>query len=344
MPIQVACACGKKLSVKDELAGRRVKCPACQETLSVPKPKAQAESQDDEWDLGDSAEDDFDEERPMASKRSSGGKKSASRGPVSKKGKTSGKSSSGGNRGLLIGLSAGGGLLVVALLAWMLWPARPAEHVAGAPGTNTMESSTASNGEAANGSSDTASPAVAASPAVTPNQSTPAVTGTAPNAVAPVAGTDLAALQGDWHVIELQMSPPAPPGAADEPKKLAFTLVGNEMSVWGFPNGRKITTTITLDPTQNPKAIDILNSEGPEESRKQMGIYSLEGETLKLAGEQKTRATAFSLEPKVERVIVTLQRGRPAALANAQIPADDKFDLKAWRQAEGKLKAQGVPR
>ena len=29
MPIQIACACGKKLNVRDELAGKKVKCPAC---------------------------------------------------------------------------------------------------------------------------------------------------------------------------------------------------------------------------------------------------------------------------------------------------------------------------
>lgn len=49
MAIQVTCACGKELSVNDELAGRRVKCPVCQETLSVPKAKAESQSEDDEW-------------------------------------------------------------------------------------------------------------------------------------------------------------------------------------------------------------------------------------------------------------------------------------------------------
>ena len=33
MPIKVSCACGKKLSVKDEFAGKSFKCPACQKPL-----------------------------------------------------------------------------------------------------------------------------------------------------------------------------------------------------------------------------------------------------------------------------------------------------------------------
>src|SRR5690349_15534846 len=36
MPILVACKCGKKLRVKDELAGKRVKCPGCAQVVTVP--------------------------------------------------------------------------------------------------------------------------------------------------------------------------------------------------------------------------------------------------------------------------------------------------------------------
>jgi hypothetical protein len=36
MPILVRCDCGKQLKAKDELAGRRVKCPGCGAVLTVP--------------------------------------------------------------------------------------------------------------------------------------------------------------------------------------------------------------------------------------------------------------------------------------------------------------------
>jgi uncharacterized protein YxjI len=45
VPIQVKCAnpaCGKVLRVKDELAGKTVKCPACQASLTIPKAGAAA--------------------------------------------------------------------------------------------------------------------------------------------------------------------------------------------------------------------------------------------------------------------------------------------------------------
>lgn len=40
MPISVACACGKKFQAKDELAGKRVKCPGCGQPLLIPAPQA----------------------------------------------------------------------------------------------------------------------------------------------------------------------------------------------------------------------------------------------------------------------------------------------------------------
>jgi len=48
MPIRVTCECGKAYSVKDELAGKTVRCKACGETLRIPDPRADADSKADE--------------------------------------------------------------------------------------------------------------------------------------------------------------------------------------------------------------------------------------------------------------------------------------------------------
>ena len=37
MPISITCQCGKKLKAPDKLAGKSVKCPACQHLLAVPE-------------------------------------------------------------------------------------------------------------------------------------------------------------------------------------------------------------------------------------------------------------------------------------------------------------------
>ena len=43
MPISVSCACGARLKVRDEAAGKRVKCPKCQAPIQVPEAEAPAE-------------------------------------------------------------------------------------------------------------------------------------------------------------------------------------------------------------------------------------------------------------------------------------------------------------
>jgi len=40
MPIPVRCSCGKTLAVKEEHAGKKVRCPACRAVLEVPAPPA----------------------------------------------------------------------------------------------------------------------------------------------------------------------------------------------------------------------------------------------------------------------------------------------------------------
>lgn len=38
MPIAISCTCGRDLSLRDELAGKLIRCPACAGTLQVPFP------------------------------------------------------------------------------------------------------------------------------------------------------------------------------------------------------------------------------------------------------------------------------------------------------------------
>jgi predicted RNA-binding Zn-ribbon protein involved in translation (DUF1610 family) len=40
MAIKVTCSCGKKLRAKEEAAGKRAKCPACGNILTVPASRA----------------------------------------------------------------------------------------------------------------------------------------------------------------------------------------------------------------------------------------------------------------------------------------------------------------
>lgn len=52
MSITAVCACGKKIQVKDELAGKRGKCPACGKAMTIPMPAAATIAPTDQDPLG----------------------------------------------------------------------------------------------------------------------------------------------------------------------------------------------------------------------------------------------------------------------------------------------------
>jgi hypothetical protein len=47
MPIALSCDCGRAMRIKDELAGRKIRCPACAGVLTVPKPERVADEDDE---------------------------------------------------------------------------------------------------------------------------------------------------------------------------------------------------------------------------------------------------------------------------------------------------------
>ncbi len=85
MPISASCPqCGKTYQVKDDFAGKKFRCKACQGVVSVPASQAASGDPWDQLDLGSfqdqeaGAEDDFG--APAPRRRPSGRKKSKSRG------------------------------------------------------------------------------------------------------------------------------------------------------------------------------------------------------------------------------------------------------------------------
>ncbi len=53
MSIQVKCQCGKRLQMKDTLAGKSVRCPGCEELLRIPRPAKSASSDEDPGSVAD---------------------------------------------------------------------------------------------------------------------------------------------------------------------------------------------------------------------------------------------------------------------------------------------------
>jgi uncharacterized protein (TIGR03067 family) len=70
---------------------------------------------------------------------------------------------------------------------------------------------------------------------------------------------------------------------ADILKELKLTFKGDRVSHSGVEGKlAAAAVTIKLDPSKKPKAIDITPLTGPEEGKKLPGIYSIDGDTLKI--------------------------------------------------------------
>ncbi|MDB5341148.1 MAG: hypothetical protein JWN70_6767 [Planctomycetaceae bacterium] len=122
--------CDKKLKVKDEAAGKKVRCPGCSGIVAVPKPaepevdeledfdddfevhkpkKKRKPDVDDDLDFGDDELDDLGDELPVRSKSS---------GKNSKKGKAKTRSKSGPSQGFLLEFYEGRLSQILAKIFW----------------------------------------------------------------------------------------------------------------------------------------------------------------------------------------------------------------------------------
>jgi hypothetical protein len=122
--IPVACRCGKKLRVKAELAGKRVKCPACGQALTVPADQLAAAQSDDVLDLGALAGVEEAAATTLGAPLSH----------ANKKGQPA-------NTRLIVGLSGGvGAAVLVLLLVLLFWPSGEDKELAKDEATPTDQS------------------------------------------------------------------------------------------------------------------------------------------------------------------------------------------------------------
>jgi uncharacterized protein (TIGR03067 family) len=118
---------------------------------------------------------------------------------------------------------------------------------------------------------------------------------------------EMAQLEGDWSMVS---------GEADGQS------MPKEMVATGKRVAKDGETTITIggqvyfkakfsiDPTKKPKAIDYTMTEGPTKGKTHLGIYELDGDTLKFcfAAPGKDRPTEFTAKEGSERTLSVWKR------------------------------------
>jgi uncharacterized protein (TIGR03067 family) len=89
---------------------------------------------------------------------------------------------------------------------------------------------------------------------------------------------DIAQLQGEWSMVSGSADGSAMPDAMRETAKRVCK--GDETTV---TVGEQLfmKAKFTIDPSRKPKTIDYQMIDGPTKGKKQLGIYALEGDTVK---------------------------------------------------------------
>jgi uncharacterized protein (TIGR03067 family) len=116
----------------------------------------------------------------------------------------------------------------------------------------------------------------------------------------------LAALQGTWEIVSLElegqaMSPGAFEGSSITVKGSTFTTASMG-AVYGG--------TISVDAAKSPKQLDLSFKSGPEKGNTSLAIYDLEGDTFRLCltVTGKTRPAAFTSKPGSGHAFEVLKR------------------------------------
>ena len=120
---------------------------------------------------------------------------------------------------------------------------------------------------------------------------------------------DLAMMQGDWNAVAMVRDGMKVPD--DDANSLFRTVKGQEYTVYRFDMlvGKG---TFTIDATKSPKTIDAHAGSGPAKGKPMLGIYEIDGKTLKVcfALPGKPRPMDFTAKEESGHTLTIWERER----------------------------------
>lgn len=123
------------------------------------------------------------------------------------------------------------------------------------------------------------------------------------------ADADMEKIQGTWMVESGQEG-----GKALEAGKVKGTMVTITADTITVKEGdQKREMTYKLDPAKNPKTIDLTTTQGTDKGKTAQGIYSLEGDSLKICFTipGKDRPIAFDTRADSKEMLFTMKKAKP---------------------------------
>lgn len=119
---------------------------------------------------------------------------------------------------------------------------------------------------------------------------------------------DLAVLDGTWAVVSFDWDG----GRLSEADIARYPQLIMKAGTWRWTNSTTVGT-MTIDPTQSPKAVDFIHGPGAQGGKLQRGIYEIHGDTFRdcIAAADKGRPTAFEIPPGSGQTILVFRRVSP---------------------------------
>jgi uncharacterized protein (TIGR03067 family) len=124
--------------------------------------------------------------------------------------------------------------------------------------------------------------------------------------------TETNKLQGTWRVVEAERDGTKAP--SDEIKKITLVIKGDKLTAKrtenaGKPEEKNYEMSFTLDPSKNPKWIDVTYTGGERNGESSLGIYELKDDTLRICMSRGTsRPMEFETKAESQRHMMVLKR------------------------------------
>ena len=125
--------------------------------------------------------------------------------------------------------------------------------------------------------------------------------------VAQDAKKEMALLEGEWTMVSGEIDGQSMP---EEMRKTAKRVVKDGQTTVTIGGQLFMKAKFTVDPAKKPRTIDYTMTGGPTEGKTQLGIYELDGDTVKFcfAAPGKDRPTDFTTKEGSGRTLSVWKR------------------------------------
>jgi len=127
--------------------------------------------------------------------------------------------------------------------------------------------------------------------------------------VAQDAKKEMAQLEGEWTMVSGEIDGQSMP---EEMRKTARRVVKDGETTVTIGDRLFMKAKFTVDPAKKPKTIDYTMTGGPTEGKTQLGIYELDGDTVKFcfSAPGKDRPTDFTTKEGSGRTLSVWKRAK----------------------------------